>query len=94
MLEEPRKLRLSKMDGMREGSLGSFSKVVCAVWGSERWLGTGMWRQNGQHKGSQKDFHQSLVFRPANGFVALPVSHRSSLKGFEQESEKGQAAGE
>jgi hypothetical protein len=41
----------------------------------------------------RKDFHQSLVFPPADRFADPPVGRGPSLKGFEQEMEAGQAGG-
>lgn len=53
---------------------------------------------NKRHKVSkqrrgEKDFHQSLVFWRVDRFADPPVGHGPSLKGFEQETEVGQAGG-
>lgn len=59
----------------------------------------GMGRENGRQKDRkrreerERDFHESMVFWPADGLAALPVGHGPPLKGFEQKSGKDQAGG-
>lgn len=48
-------------------------------------------KKTGRDGKRKRDFHESMVFWPADGLAALPVGHGPPLKGFEQKSGKDQA---